>query len=279
MDPETARCGRCGQGFVLPCKVTVHNDKPYHESCWTCIHCGVPVCDRFFVDPQTPTEPWCENCYQSNQSSCIVCRQKIPPGVEHFPASSPTGGPMHRNCLKCTNCNGPVGQGDPPEFYPRNGNIYCSQICVASALQKENGLKAPDTSLAAGHSNFGSDGKTYTAAPRMVHEKPVVAPAPAAAPAAAPKPAPAPKPEPVRAAALPSLVKMDIKADSCLLCNKKVYEYERIKFNDLLFHKFCLKCSTCSKTLNVKTAEMIGGTLYCNVHLPKDKPVGSATVS
>eukprot|EP00276_Gloeochaete_wittrockiana_P023647 CAMPEP_0184368550 /NCGR_PEP_ID=MMETSP1089-20130417/161734_1 /TAXON_ID=38269 ORGANISM="Gloeochaete wittrockiana, Strain SAG46.84" /NCGR_SAMPLE_ID=MMETSP1089 /ASSEMBLY_ACC=CAM_ASM_000445 /LENGTH=307 /DNA_ID=CAMNT_0026710859 /DNA_START=29 /DNA_END=952 /DNA_ORIENTATION=- len=62
----------------------------------------------------------------------------------------------------------------------------------------------------------------------------------------------------------------------CESCGKTVYPLEAITVGEKTWHKPCFKCAEegCGIRLNLKSYTIAGsgGTVYCNKHVPKDKP-------
>jgi len=68
-------------------------------------------------------------------------------------------------------------------------------------------------------------------------------------------------------------------APKCPVCGKSVYMAEMVKFNDASYHKLCLRCTTCRKTLAANQA-FVGSDkkIYCRTHLALvDGPKPAAT--
>jgi len=69
-------------------------------------------------------------------------------------------------------------------------------------------------------------------------------------------------------------------APKCPVCGKSVYAAEMVKFNEASYHKLCLRCKTCRKTLAANQA-FVGPdkAIYCRAHLARvdTQPVPSAT--
>jgi len=66
-------------------------------------------------------------------------------------------------------------------------------------------------------------------------------------------------------------------APKCPVCGKYVYAAEMVKFNDQCYHKTCLRCTTCRKTLAANQAFV--GTdkkIYCRPHLARVDGQGAA---
>jgi len=59
-------------------------------------------------------------------------------------------------------------------------------------------------------------------------------------------------------------------APKCPVCGKSVYMAEMVKFNDASYHKNCLRCTTCRKTLAANQA-YVGSDkkIYCRTHLAR----------
>jgi len=60
----------------------------------------------------------------------------------------------------------------------------------------------------------------------------------------------------------------------CPQCNKSVYPMEAVTMQDFTFHKLCFKCQAeeCGLKLTLKTANNVGGKIFCEKHKPIDKP-------
>jgi len=59
-------------------------------------------------------------------------------------------------------------------------------------------------------------------------------------------------------------------APKCPVCGKSVYMAEMVKFNEESYHKLCLRCTTCRKTLAANQA-FVGPEkkIYCRTHLAR----------
>lgn len=53
----------------------------------------------------------------------------------------------------------------------------------------------------------------------------------------------------------------------CQLCTKSVYPMEKLEVDGLVFHKCCLKCETCKRTLSLGNYAALEGKYYCKPHL------------
>jgi len=59
-------------------------------------------------------------------------------------------------------------------------------------------------------------------------------------------------------------------APKCPVCGKSVYAAEMVRFNDAAYHKLCLRCKTCRKSLAANQA-FVGPdkAIYCRTHLAR----------
>jgi len=59
-------------------------------------------------------------------------------------------------------------------------------------------------------------------------------------------------------------------APKCPVCGKSVYAAEMVRFNDASYHKLCLRCKTCRKSLAANQA-FVGPdkAIYCRTHLAR----------
>ena len=66
-------------------------------------------------------------------------------------------------------------------------------------------------------------------------------------------------------------------APKCPVCGKSVYATEMVRFNEAAYHKLCLRCATCRKSLAANQA-FVGPekTIYCRTHLPAPTAEGTA---
>jgi len=60
----------------------------------------------------------------------------------------------------------------------------------------------------------------------------------------------------------------------CQICGKTVYPIEGVTVGDRSWHKGCFKCEGegCTVTLNMKTYTAVNTKVFCQKHVPKEKP-------
>ncbi|CAJ1935116.1 unnamed protein product [Cylindrotheca closterium] len=52
----------------------------------------------------------------------------------------------------------------------------------------------------------------------------------------------------------------------CPVCEKRVYPMESVNFEGETYHKACMKCTHCGKTVSIKGLAAINGKIYCKPH-------------
>jgi hypothetical protein len=58
--------------------------------------------------------------------------------------------------------------------------------------------------------------------------------------------------------------------NACVLCEKPVYRMEAVKYSNLLFHRWCLRCTECKISLSQNSVFIAGdGNPYCKTHNPR----------
>ena len=53
----------------------------------------------------------------------------------------------------------------------------------------------------------------------------------------------------------------------CEVCTKSVYPMEKLEVEGKAYHKFCFKCETCKRCLNLGSYAALEGRFYCKPHL------------
>jgi len=52
---------------------------------------------------------------------------------------------------------------------------------------------------------------------------------------------------------------------TCHACEKVVYEMDKIKADEFVFHKACFRCTHCASVLTIKNFAALKGVYYCKV--------------
>jgi len=55
-------------------------------------------------------------------------------------------------------------------------------------------------------------------------------------------------------------------SEKCDVCTKTVYPMEKLAADGKVFHKACLKCKHCNKTLSLGSFAALQGEMYCKPH-------------
>jgi len=56
------------------------------------------------------------------------------------------------------------------------------------------------------------------------------------------------------------------RREKCVACNKVVYAMDKMVADEKIFHKTCMKCEHCGKTLSLGNYAALGGKYYCKPH-------------
>ena len=54
--------------------------------------------------------------------------------------------------------------------------------------------------------------------------------------------------------------------DKCVICGKTAYAMEKMVADGKTFHKTCMKCAHCNKTLGLGNFASLGEKYYCKPH-------------
>ncbi|XP_063078915.1 cysteine-rich protein 2-like [Engraulis encrasicolus] len=156
------------------------------------------------------------------------------------------GKDWHKFCLKCERCNKTLNSGGHAEH---DGKPYCHKPCYAALYGPKGvniggaGSYVYDTPPTEGATTDGS-ASVPTATETKAEERK----------ASAPK-------GPVKAASFTSFAG---QPNVCPRCNKTVYFAEKVTSLGKDWHKFCLKCERCQKTLNPGGHAEHEGQPYCH---------------
>ncbi|XP_066551001.1 cysteine-rich protein 2 isoform X2 [Amia ocellicauda] len=153
------------------------------------------------------------------------------------------GKDWHKFCLKCERCNKTLTAGGHAEH---DGKPYCHKPCYAAL--------------------YGPKGVNIGGAGSYVYDAPVNAtPSPSAPVETVPKveerKVSAPPRGPVKAA---SITTFSGEPNMCPRCNKKVYFAEKVTSLGQDWHRPCLRCERCSKTLAPGSHAEHDGQPYCH---------------
>merc|ERR1712232_1233590 len=61
-------------------------------------------------------------------------------------------------------------------------------------------------------------------------------------------------------------VGLKIKSETCVVCGKRVYAMDKMVADGVIFHKTCMKCTHCNKTLGLGNFAALNGKYYCKPH-------------
>ncbi|XP_029543510.1 cysteine-rich protein 2 [Oncorhynchus nerka] len=155
---------------------------------------------------------------------------------------SSLGKDWHKFCLKCGRCNKTLNAGGHAEH---DGKPFCHKPCYAAL--------------------FGPKGVNIGGAGSYVYEAPVSNNLASTDLNAPPKPAEekkvfAPR-APVKAS---SITTFSGEANLCPRCSKKVYFAEKVTSLGKDWHRPCLRCERCSKTLAAGSHAEHNGQPYCH---------------
>ncbi|CAM4644114.1 unnamed protein product [Leuciscus chuanchicus] len=152
------------------------------------------------------------------------------------------GKDWHKFCLKCERCSKTLTAGGHAEH---DGKPYCHKPCYAAL--------------------FGPKGVNIGGAGSYVYENPANNSPPGSTVDSAPKPqekwVPASSRLPSKAG---SITTFSGEANLCPRCNKKVYFAEKVTSLGKDWHRPCLRCERCKKTLAAGSHAEHDGQPYCH---------------
>ncbi|KAF4102412.1 hypothetical protein G5714_017212 [Onychostoma macrolepis] len=186
-------------------------------------------------------------------SKCPKCEKTV-----YFAEKvSSLGKDWHKFCLKCERCSKTLTAGGHAEcercsktltaggHAEHDGKPYCHKPCYAAL--------------------FGPKGVNIGGAGSYVYEAPANSSPPASTVDSAPKPqekwVPASSRPPSKAG---SITTFSGEANLCPRCNKKVYFAEKVTSLGKDWHRPCLRCERCSKTLAAGSHAEHNGQPYCH---------------
>ncbi|XP_005988397.2 cysteine-rich protein 2 [Latimeria chalumnae] len=154
------------------------------------------------------------------------------------------GKDWHKFCLKCERCNKTLTSGGHAEH---DGKPYCHKPCYAAL--------------------FGPKGVNIGGVGSYIYDQPPVT----SQSASVPQVASAPKPEEKKATGPPkapsrasSITTFAGEPNLCPRCEKKVYFAEKVTSLGKDWHRPCLRCERCNKTLAPGSHAEHDGQPYCH---------------
>ncbi|XP_013363327.1 PREDICTED: cysteine-rich protein 2 isoform X2 [Chinchilla lanigera] len=168
-------------------------------------------------------------------------RRRAASGAEKV---SSLGKDWHKFCLKCERCSKTLTPGGHAEH---DGKPFCHKPCYATL--------------------FGPKGVNIGGAGSYIYEKPVSEGAPVTGPIEAPaaraeeRKASGPPRGPSRAS---SVTTFTGEPNVCPRCNKRVYFAEKVTSLGKDWHRPCLRCERCAKTLTPGGHAEHDGQPYCH---------------
>uniref|UniRef100_A0A3P9MPH8 Cysteine-rich protein 2 n=1 Tax=Oryzias latipes TaxID=8090 RepID=A0A3P9MPH8_ORYLA len=174
----------------------------------------------------------CENCGKLLKVVFFNRTEKV----------SSLGKDWHKLCLKCDRCNKLLNAGGHAEH---DGRPYCHKPCYAA-------LFGPKGVNIGGAGSYVYDAPANNnAAPTAVDSAAKVEDKRVCAPKVAPK-------------AAGSITTFSGEANLCPRCHKKVYFAEKVTSLGKDWHRPCLRCERCSKTLAAGSHAEHDGQPYCH---------------
>ncbi|VDP77821.1 unnamed protein product [Schistosoma mattheei] len=71
----------------------------------------------------------------------------------------------------------------------------------------------------------------------------------------------------------------------CYICQKRLYQLERVRISGYYLHKDCLRCSTCDTLLNKDSVKCVSSKktnekdlFYCHLHVPLENGLNERKV-
>uniref|UniRef100_A0A3P9JNM7 Cysteine-rich protein 2 n=1 Tax=Oryzias latipes TaxID=8090 RepID=A0A3P9JNM7_ORYLA len=169
---------------------------------------------------------------QKSRENKYCCAEKV----------SSLGKDWHKLCLKCDRCNKLLNAGGHAEH---DGRPYCHKPCYAA-------LFGPKGVNIGGAGSYVYDAPANNnAAPTAVDSAAKVEDKRVCAPKVAPK-------------AAGSITTFSGEANLCPRCHKKVYFAEKVTSLGKDWHRPCLRCERCSKTLAAGSHAEHDGQPYCH---------------
>ncbi|XP_063723189.1 four and a half LIM domains protein 2-like [Symsagittifera roscoffensis] len=111
-------CYSCSHKIRTDSKDLAYQNKHWHERCFLCAHCSVPLIDKLFGSNEDKL--YCEVCYEELFGlKCDACAKPFKAGGKKLEWN---GQQWHEECFQCTNCTTVIGCSS---FLPKDTSPYC----------------------------------------------------------------------------------------------------------------------------------------------------------
>ncbi|XP_067136698.1 four and a half LIM domains protein 2-like [Centruroides vittatus] len=112
-------CHQCGRTIGIHCKNLSYKDKHWHEDCFVCNKCRIPLIERSFAWKNI--QIYCEACYHAAFASrCEKCGQIFRTGTKMLTYRDKQ---WHKDCVRCVACSNLVGNKG---FVQIGNDIHCN---------------------------------------------------------------------------------------------------------------------------------------------------------
>jgi len=121
------KCEACGKTFKPGVKRMEYQGKSYHEECFKCVKCELPIGQKSFVIIEGSI--YCKICYEDEMAKkCVVCGKSITnTGVVYKDEN------YHAACFVCTACKRNISE---EKFITHMDQPYCMQCHAANFAKK-----------------------------------------------------------------------------------------------------------------------------------------------
>uniref|UniRef100_A0A914DKM7 Uncharacterized protein n=1 Tax=Acrobeloides nanus TaxID=290746 RepID=A0A914DKM7_9BILA len=132
------RCDGCNEIFRAGMKKMEYKGKQWHDKCFCCAHCKVPIGTKSFIPKNE--EVYCAQCYEEKFATrCTKCKKVISTGGVTYKNE-----PWHRECFCCTQCNASLaGQ----RFTSKDEKPYCANCYGELFAKRCNSCVKPITGI------------------------------------------------------------------------------------------------------------------------------------
>ncbi|CAG2171987.1 unnamed protein product [Oppiella nova] len=114
-----SHCDGCGEIFKAGTKKMEYKGKQWHENCFSCFKCQVPIGTKTFIPREN--DIFCTDCFETKYAArCVKCSEIINAGGLTF-----KGEPWHKECFICSACSTSLSG---VKFSLKDDKPYC-QTC------------------------------------------------------------------------------------------------------------------------------------------------------